>query len=126
MQDNRNEHLDECTNENHQLSVTIRELKGFRVLLTRILVLCQINAGAVLHSNTRKQALRLIKEGYVHVLSSDTHNMNKRPPRLLEAYELIEKELGEKTVLRLLDNADRLFHGKDIKRGKIDKKFNLF
>ena len=90
-------------------------------------VLCQINAGALIHRNTRKQALRLIKENYVHVLSSDAHNMDKRPPRLKEAYDIVESELGRKVKEQLLSNADDLFHGRDIEAKKPGKKrFSFF
>ena len=78
-------------------------------------VVCQINPGILLDSATRKNALRMIKNGYVHVLSSDAHSMEKRPPRLKLAYQIVEKNLGRKYADQLKDNADRIFNGEEIR-----------
>ena len=77
-------------------------------------VVCQINPGILLKSETRKYALKMIKDGYVHVLSSDAHNMENRPPHLKLAYQVVEKNLGKKYAEKLKANADRIFHGEEI------------
>lgn len=77
-------------------------------------IVCQINPGILLKSETRKYALKMIKDGYVHVLSSDTHSMEKRPPHLKLAYQVVEKHLGRKYSDLLRKNADLIFHGKEI------------
>lgn len=77
-------------------------------------IVCQINPGILINSETRKYALKMIKDGYVHVLSSDTHNMDSRPPHLKLAYQIVEKNLGRKYSERLRINADRVFHGEQI------------
>lgn len=77
-------------------------------------VIMQVNPGILLNSATRKKALKMIKDGYVHVLSSDAHSMEKRPPHLKLAYEVVEKGLGRKTADQLRRNADMIFHGKSI------------
>lgn len=56
----------------------------------------------------------MIKDGYVHILSSDTHSMEKRPPRLKAAYQIVERHLGRKYAEQLKRNADLVFHGKYI------------
>ena len=89
-------------------------------------VLCQINATALIRQQTRKQALSLIKKGYVHLISSDAHNMDKRPVRMKTAYDLIERELGKAVRFRLAENADRIFHGKEVDTSFPAKKFSLF
>jgi protein-tyrosine phosphatase len=77
-------------------------------------VVCQINPGILLNSSTRKYALKMIKNGYVHVLSSDAHSMEKRPPHLKLAYEVLEKGAGRKTAEIMRRNAERIFQGEDI------------
>ena len=77
-------------------------------------VVCQINPGILLNSSTRKYALKMIKNGYVHVLSSDAHSMEKRPPHLKLAYEILEKGAGRKTAELMRRNAERVFRGEDI------------
>ena len=77
-------------------------------------IVCQINPGILLKSETRKYALKMIKDGYVHVLSSDAHNMENRPPHLKLAFQIVEKNLGKKYAEKLKTNADLIFHGKEI------------
>ena len=77
-------------------------------------VICQINPGILLKSDSRKYALKMIKDGYVHVLSSDAHSMEKRPPHLKAAYQIVEMNLGRRTAEKLKRNADLIFHGQEI------------
>lgn len=76
--------------------------------------LCQMNAATLLRESTHKQALKLIRDGYVHILSSDAHSMEHRPPRLAEAFRVVASRLGEKTAQRLLRNADDIFNGRQV------------
>ncbi len=61
----------------------------------------QINASYLTHFSTRRKALHLLEEKYVRFIGSDAHNMTSRPPRIGEAYALIEKKLGEHFVKNL-------------------------
>ncbi len=74
-------------------------------------VLMQVNAGSLLKKETQKQVLRLIRAGYVQLIASDAHNLDHRPPLLSDAYEVVSRKLGEKTAVRLKENADDVFHG---------------
>ncbi len=74
-------------------------------------VLCQLNASTLLEKQTQRHALRLIKNGSVQLIASDAHNLKGRPPLLEEAYRVVERRLGEKSVNRLRENADAVFHG---------------
>lgn len=59
-------------------------------------VLNQCNAEFFLRWSTRRRALRMLREGRIHLLGSDSHNMAKRPPRLgaaLDVLDLREREL---------------------------------
>ncbi len=60
-------------------------------------VLNQCNASFVLHWHTRKKALRMLREGKVHLLGSDSHNMSSRPPVLGKALALLGQE--ERAIL---------------------------
>lgn len=77
-------------------------------------VLFQMNADTLLSASDQKQGMLLIKNALVHVLSSDAHNMDKRPPRLEQAYAAVEKKLGHKTVERLKTNANHVFRGEEL------------
>ncbi len=77
-------------------------------------VLFQMNADTILSGEDKKQALHLIKNGYVHVLASDAHNMDARPPHLEAAFSVIEKKLNRKIANRLKENSDAIFKGMGI------------
>ena len=47
--------------------------------------------------------MRLLEDGYIHLLGSDAHNMSSRAPNLDKARARIQKSLGEET-LEYIDN----------------------
>jgi protein-tyrosine phosphatase len=57
-------------------------------------ILMQTNASFFSAFTTRRKALSLLKEGYVHLLGSDCHNMTSRPPQMERALDIIQKRLG--------------------------------
>lgn len=66
-------------------------------------ILMQSNADFFLPFRTRRKALKLLKEGKIHLLGTDTHNMTTRPPRMDEARSMIRKHLGSQS-LREIDH----------------------
>lgn len=64
-------------------------------------VLFQCNAEAFLKPFAHRWALKQLREGNIHFLGSDTHNMTTRPPKLQQAAQVIEKKLGTETLDRL-------------------------
>lgn len=70
-------------------------------------VLNQCNADFFLRWRTRRKALQMLREGRIHFLGSDSHNMDTRPPRLGKALEILgERDRG------ILDGAS--LSGKEI------------
>ena len=69
--------------------------------LAQLPVLVQANSSFFLNPWTRHMALRLLKVGRIHLLGSDCHNMDRRPPNVKAAYEIIERHLGKETRERL-------------------------
>ena len=67
-------------------------------------VMMQSNADFFLPFRTRQKALHLLKDGRIHVLGSDCHNITTRPPRLSEAYNIIHRRFGQAA----LDEIDAL------------------
>lgn len=57
-------------------------------------VLLQANASFFNRKRTRKNALRMLGEGRIHLLGTDCHNLDSRPPNLEAAGDLIEERLG--------------------------------
>ena len=67
----------------------------------------QSNASFFLDWRTRGRARRMLREGRVHLLGSDCHNMETRPPLLGSALEKLRE--GERAVLE--ENAALLLPG---------------
>lgn len=72
-----------------------RQLRDCMPTLLDSGVLFQCNADAFLSVMQRCWALRLLKQGYIHFLGTDAHNLTSRPPRLAEAYRVIYNRLGQ-------------------------------
>lgn len=66
-------------------------------------VLFQCNATSVLDGNFKRNFKKLLKQGFVDIIASDTHGLNRRPPRLKEAEERLKKHSG-----RLISNAVKI------------------
>lgn len=58
-------------------------------------VIMQTNASSLLRFGTRRRILGMLKRGEIHLLGSDCHSIDTRPPRLREAYGVIRKHLGD-------------------------------
>ncbi len=67
-------------------------------------VLMQSNAEFFLDWRTRHRALQMLKGGQIHLLGSDCHGMEVRPPRLGKALEVI----GDQGRQKLYENIRRL------------------
>ena len=59
----------------------------------------QINAGALLEPKLCKKLCKFIQWGLVHVISTDTHSPDKRPPRMAQGVQQLEKLLAEKDAI---------------------------
>lgn len=62
---------------------------GIPQKLQELPVLVQANASFFLNRSTRNLAFRMLKKGQIHLLGSDCHDLERRPPQLGEAIELI-------------------------------------
>ena len=72
--------------------------------LIRSGTLVQVNANGLLKpGKTRRKILKMISNGFVHVLATDTHSIDMRPPKLDQAVKVIEKKLGIDAAQRLVN-----------------------
>ena len=58
-------------------------------------ILMQVNASFFTSFASKRKALSLLKEGDVHFIGSDCHDLKSRPPHIGKAFEVIQKKLGE-------------------------------
>ena len=65
----------------------------------------QCNASFLLPVLQQRRAVSMLREGRIHVLGTDCHNMSSRPPRMNEAAAVLEKRLGRREARRFLDRS---------------------
>ena len=70
----------------------------------------QVNSESVIDLRQRKQILKLIKSGIIHVLGSDCHNTKDRHPNLDAAFNIIENEVGILALKRIEQNGRRILN----------------
>lgn len=68
----------------------------------------QISTDALMRFTARGAAMKLLKNRRAHLLASDCHRVDLRPPYMKEAMELVAKKLGQERVDDLLYYADEL------------------
>jgi protein-tyrosine phosphatase len=60
-------------------------------------------------------AMQFLENDWVHFIATDAHNVESRPPRLREAYEIVAKRFGAETAKRLcVDNPRAAFYGEEL------------
>jgi protein-tyrosine phosphatase len=71
--------------------------------------LIQTNASAILNIDklaNKKTVKKLIKEDLIDIIATDTHNIEKRPPNLLEARKVLKKHYDEDKLNLLFNRID--------------------
>ena len=72
----------------HQSSEVLERLSDSSLLM-------QVNAAFFTQLSSRRKALRLLGDGVIRFLGSDTHNTKTRPPLIGKAVEVIQKKFGD-------------------------------
>lgn len=76
-------------------------------------VLIQSNAVSFTQFSTKRKLLRMIREGYIQLLSSYAHSMTRNSPVAMSyAIKYISDKCGEDVVDSLNKNAEKVFCGK--------------
>jgi protein-tyrosine phosphatase len=83
-------------------------VEGHYDLIRRLVsssVLMQITAGSVMGwfgRRARYWAERMLDEGFCHLLATDAHNTEQRPPRMADARDFVAKRLGDDEAINLV------------------------
>ncbi|MBQ7170756.1 MAG: hypothetical protein IJR89_00605 [Clostridia bacterium] len=64
-------------------------------------ILTQVNASFFASFASKRKATALLREGKIQLIGSDCHNMTSRPPRIGQAYDVIQKKFGENYVSQM-------------------------
>jgi len=76
--------------------------------LAELPVLLQVNTSWFLQKHTARTALRQLKLGRIHLLGSDCHNLDSRPPNLGQAAAEISRRLGGEALDWLVQQQNRI------------------
>ena len=87
----------------------ISGFKNLKPLISNLEVLVQCNSDSFISGNFQRSAFKLLKEGAVSFVASDMHSIERRPPNLKEAFDIIKKKFGAKTQEQLVYNSHELF-----------------
>lgn len=77
-------------------------------------VLGQVNASSLLNSNSKKNAIKVIRNDMAHVIGTDAHNVDLRPPLMREAERLLYKKVSKNIFNIFMNNAKMILHNEDI------------
>lgn len=72
----------------------------------------QVNAGSLqggFFDRRTRTVLKMIKEGYIHFIGSDCHNLDSRPPRMKACVDKLYKKISKSMVEDLLFENQRKF-----------------
>lgn len=75
------------------------------------------------HGKTiKKQLIKLLKNGFIDFIASDTHSTDRRAPNLSGSYELVVEKTSKQEAERIfIENPERLLKGKPIEKKEIKK-----
>lgn len=86
------------------------QLPKYKQQLLQQGVLLQCNAEAFVDRTTRRWALGQLKQGNIHFLGSDAHNLTARPPKMDQAAQIISKKLGWGVLEELTAFSKEMLH----------------
>ena len=81
----------------------IGRFRTFRIpqRLAQLPVLVQANGDFFLKRATAAMAMKLLRDGFIHLLGSDCHDLSSRSPNLGAAVGLIRRQLGDEAILQI-------------------------
>lgn len=85
--------------------------KGIPEIFADLPVLVQASGSFFTNWKTRNLALKLLQEKKIHLIGSDCHNLDTRPPNLQEALDIIERKTSSSKILRINSLESRLLDG---------------
>ena len=81
---------------------------GISKRLEALPVMVQANASFFVEKSTRRMAFRMLRQGRIHLLGSDCHDLKERKPNLGEAVQLIRHQFGPDMITYLNAHEDEV------------------
>ena len=70
----------------------------------------QINSSSLLNKKYRRAIKRVFKSGLFCVIATDTHSIQKRPPVIRSALEVLKQDFGEEIYNNVISNNQILYN----------------
>jgi len=71
-------------------------------------VLIQANASFLLRRSTSKTAFRFLREGKIHLLGSDCHNLESRAPNLGQAFDRMKMRFSDEIIGKIVETGRKI------------------
>lgn len=72
-------------------------------------IFVQVNSIFFKRGYGRKKAIKLLRDGKIHFIGTDCHDLKIRPPQIFFAYETIRKKLGEEFLFGMNEYGRSVF-----------------
>ena len=82
--------------------------------LRAVPALIQVNASFFLHWQTRRTALKMLKNRQIDLIGSDCHDLTDRPENLQKAVQIITRALGETALERVSRKESQVLSGQRV------------
>lgn len=82
--------------------------------LENLPVVIQANASFFLEKATRRMAFRMLRQGKIHLLGSDCHDLTERKPNLGEAVKLLSQKFGPEIISYINSHEDEILHSPNL------------
>ena len=69
----------------------------------------QINSSSLLNKKYRRTIKKVFKSGLFCVIATDTHSLQKRPPVIRSALEVLKQDFGEEIYSKVISNNKILY-----------------
>lgn len=90
--------------------IKVPGFKHIKNLIAEGEVISQCNASSFISGSLQRATFKLLKENMVSVIAGDMHSVDIRPPKLKEAYEIIERKFGLNVKNKLIFKAEEIFN----------------
>lgn len=71
-------------------------------------ILLQVNASFFLSKKTKRKALKMFINNEIHFIGSDCHSTEHRPPKMKEAFDVIEQKYSKELVNEFIDDCNSM------------------
>lgn len=88
----------------------------------------QLSSMYIIERRSRKKAFSWLETGLIHIIASDGHNLNRRPPLLKKAYDLVSDHFSQETANILFkENPYAIIKDQELKavKAKRNKRFSF-